>query len=75
MRNITRPPSLTASKEMVTRLISAGYLKPALRNDAGAVADAIGQMKHDLRNGAKSRLAQVGEDIVAAPQKAVPVSR
>jgi hypothetical protein len=49
MRNITRARSETASQEIITRLINAGYLQPAPTYDPVAVAKAIGQMKLDLR--------------------------
>jgi hypothetical protein len=37
------------SHELIARLVNAGYLQPALRNDANAIARAIAKMKEDLR--------------------------
>ena len=34
---------------MIAKLIKAGYLQPALRNDADAITRAIAQMKQYLR--------------------------
>jgi hypothetical protein len=42
-----------ASREMVAKLINAGYLKPAQRNDADAITNAIAQMKENLRGGGR----------------------
>jgi hypothetical protein len=38
-----------ASRELIAKLINAGYLQPALRNDADAITRAIARMKQDLR--------------------------
>jgi hypothetical protein len=35
---------------MIDKLIKAGYLRPALRNDADAITSAIARMKQDLRS-------------------------
>jgi hypothetical protein len=43
-----------ASQELIAKLISAGYLQPALRNDADAITKAIAQLKHELRGGVGS---------------------
>jgi surfactin synthase thioesterase subunit len=40
-----------ASRELIAKLIKAGYLQPALRNDADAHTTAIAQLKEDLRGG------------------------
>jgi len=42
-----------ASRDMVAKLINAGYLKPAQRNDADAITDAIARMKESLRGGGR----------------------
>jgi hypothetical protein len=55
MMRSTRRAHLNASHEMITQLINAGYLQPALRNDPDAIAKALGQMKHDLRSGGHIR--------------------
>jgi hypothetical protein len=34
---------------MIAKLVKAGYLQPALCNDADAITSAIAQMKQDLR--------------------------
>jgi hypothetical protein len=34
---------------MIDKLVKAGYLLPARRNDADAITSAIAQMKQDLR--------------------------
>ena len=36
---------------LIAKLIKAGYLQPALRNDADAITTAIAQLKEDLRGG------------------------
>jgi hypothetical protein len=36
---------------MVAKLIKAGYLQPALRNDVDAITRAIARMKQHLRGG------------------------
>jgi hypothetical protein len=38
-----------ASQELIAKLVKAGYLQPALCNDAVAVANAIARLKQDLR--------------------------
>jgi hypothetical protein len=50
MRNVVRYPQ-TASQELIARLVKAGYLRPALRNDADAITTAIARLKEDLRGG------------------------
>jgi hypothetical protein len=49
MIDLVQSPHQAISHEMITRLINAGYLLPALRNDADAIARAIAKMKEDLR--------------------------
>jgi hypothetical protein len=45
VRSADRAPSL----EMISKLVRAGYLLPALCDSADAVAHAIAAMKRDLR--------------------------
>ena len=49
MNNIVRP-SDRGSREVIAKLIEAGYLQPAQRNDADAITKAIAQMKQNLRD-------------------------
>jgi hypothetical protein len=51
MSNIVRSSFQTASRELITRLVKAGYLPPALRHDADAITAAIVRLKQHLRNG------------------------
>ena len=37
------------SREMIAKLVQAGYLRPSQRNDADAITNAIAQMKQNLR--------------------------
>jgi hypothetical protein len=39
------------SQELIAKIIRAGYLEPAPRHDAAAIADAIARLKQDLRGG------------------------
>ena len=48
MNNNVRP-SDRGSREVIAKLIEAGYLQPAQRNDADAITNAIAQMKQNLR--------------------------
>ena len=48
MNNIVRP-SDRGSREVIAKLIEAGYLQPTQRNDADAITKAIAQMKQNLR--------------------------
>jgi hypothetical protein len=63
--DVIRPPNQAASREMIAKLVKAGYLQPALRHDADAITSAITQMKDDLRgrgvngDGPKGRLSGV----------------
>jgi hypothetical protein len=50
MRKV-RSPYQAASQELIAKLINAGYLQPALRDDADAITTAIARMKDDLRGG------------------------
>jgi hypothetical protein len=51
MNKVVQSPFQVASREMVAKLIKAGYLQPARRHDADAITKAIAQMKQDLRGG------------------------
>ena len=51
MINVVRSSFKAASQELIARLIKAGYLQPALRNDADAITTAIARLKEDLRGG------------------------
>jgi hypothetical protein len=51
MSDVIRSPLQAASQELITRLVKAGYLQPALRNDADAITTAIARLKEDLRGG------------------------
>jgi hypothetical protein len=48
MSNLVRP-SDRGSREMIAKLVEAGYLQPTHRNDADAVTKAIFRMKRNLR--------------------------
>ena len=51
MNNIVQSPFRVASREMIAKLVRAGYLQSARRHDADAITQAIAQMKQDLRGG------------------------
>jgi hypothetical protein len=51
MSNVVRSAFQAASQRLIAKLIKAGYLRPALRNDPAAVANAIARLKQDLRGG------------------------
>ena len=51
MTNVVRSSLQAASHELIAKLVKAGYLRPALCNDADAVTAAIAQLKQDLRAG------------------------
>ena len=51
MKKVVQSPFRVASSEMIAKLIRAGYLKPAWRNDADVITQAIAKMKQDLRGG------------------------
>jgi hypothetical protein len=54
MSSVTQSPYQAASREMIAKLVKAGYLQPGLRNDADAVTRAIARMKQVLRGGGSS---------------------
>jgi hypothetical protein len=49
--NVVRSAVQAASRELVAKLIKAGYLRSALRNDSAAIANAIVRLMQDLRGG------------------------
>jgi hypothetical protein len=49
MSNVVESSFQAASPELIAKLIKAGYLQPALRNDADAITTAIARLKQDLR--------------------------
>ena len=51
MSNVVPSSFQAASQELIAKLIKAGYLRPALRNDADAITTAIARLKQDLRDG------------------------
>ena len=51
MSNVVRSSFQAASQELVAKLVKASYLRPALRDDPAAVANAIARLKQDLRGG------------------------
>jgi hypothetical protein len=51
MTKVVRAPYKAASQELIAKLIAAGYLQPALRNDPDAITIAIARLKEDLRGG------------------------
>ena len=51
MSNLIRSSLQAASQELIAKLIKAGYLRPALCNDADAITTAIARLKQDLRGG------------------------
>ena len=51
MSDVIRSPFQAASQELITKLVKAGYLQPALRNDADAITTAIARLKENLRGG------------------------
>lgn len=50
MSNVVRSPYRLASRELIAKLIKAGYLRPIQRNNADAVTKAILLMKRNLRD-------------------------
>ncbi len=50
MSNVVSSPE-AAPKELIAKLVRAGYLEPGLGNDAVAVAKASAWLKQDLRGG------------------------
>ena len=51
MTKVVRAPYKAAPQELIAKLIAAGYLQPALRDDADAITTAITRLKEDLRGG------------------------
>jgi hypothetical protein len=51
MTKVVRSPHQTGSQELIAKLVKAGYLQIALRNDADAITIAIARLKEDLRGG------------------------
>jgi hypothetical protein len=51
MSSVARSSFEAASRELIAKLVKAGYLPPALRHDADAITAAIARLKHDLRSG------------------------
>jgi hypothetical protein len=51
MSNVVRSSFQAASRELIARLVKAGYLRAALRHDADAITAAIARLKRDLRSG------------------------
>ena len=51
MSEVGAIPHQTASRELIARLIKAGYLRPALRHDVDAITAAIARLREDLRGG------------------------
>jgi hypothetical protein len=49
MNNVVLPRFRAVSEELITKLVNAGYLQPALRNDSNAITTAIARLKEDLR--------------------------
>lgn len=43
------PPADRGSREMIAKLVEAGYLQPAQRDDADAITKAIFRVKRNLR--------------------------
>ena len=50
MSNVVRSSFQAASRELIAKLVKAGYLRRGLRHDANAITDAIARLKQDLRN-------------------------
>ena len=61
MSNVIRSRQ-TASREMIAKLVKAGYLLPALRHDADAITRAIAQIKQDLRGRSRDDDARAADD-------------
>jgi hypothetical protein len=49
MSNVTRSLFQPVAREMIAKLVKAGYLLPAAHNNADAITNAISQIKQDLR--------------------------
>ena len=46
MSNVVRSTFQAASRELIAKLVKAGYLRRALRHDADAITAAIARLKH-----------------------------
>jgi hypothetical protein len=63
MSNVIRSSFQPVAREIIAKLVKAGYLQPAVHNNAEAITNAISQMKQDLRgrrdrdNGPRDRLS------------------
>jgi hypothetical protein len=66
MSNLIRSPHQAASLEMIAKLIRAGYLQAAVRNDPDAITNAIARMKQDLRGRGSSDDAPTGNGSLCA---------
>jgi hypothetical protein len=51
MNKVNRASPPEPSQELISKLIRAGYLQPALRHDPDAITRAIAQLRKDLRGG------------------------
>jgi hypothetical protein len=58
--NVVRSPYCVASRQIIAKLIQAGYLQHSQRHDAEAVSSAIGRMRKGL--GALFKNARDGDD-------------
>ena len=67
MSNVVRSTYQAASQELITKLVKAGYLQTALRNDADAITTAIARLKEDLRGGAGDSSANANRGRFHAP--------
>jgi hypothetical protein len=52
MTKVNRSSPPEPSQELISKLMRAGYLQPALRHDADAITRAIAQLREYLRGGA-----------------------
>jgi hypothetical protein len=50
MSNFVRSPPSVTSREMIAKLVKAGYLRPTQRNNPDAITQAIAEMKQNLRD-------------------------
>jgi hypothetical protein len=50
MSNVIRSPFQPVVREIIAKLVKAGYSHPAAHNHADAITNAISWMKHDLRS-------------------------
>ena len=51
MSNAVRSSFQAGSRELIAKLVKAGYLRPELRHDADTITAAIARLKQDLRSG------------------------